>query len=115
ATSFTYVSGLSATTRSTCSGRDTQPSLLTRISYQVGRPWMFDGNTFLPVTGMPMRKIACMRIPLALAEPVPFTVPILKAKSFTWDEESLMRVSTSDMLCGPRPGGLRHDDDAPRV
>ncbi len=44
---------------------------------------MFDGKMFFPVTGIPMRKIACMRSPLALAEPVPLTVPILNAKSFT--------------------------------
>ena len=44
---------------------------------------MFDGKTFLPVTGMPMRKIACMSRLFALAEPVPLTVPILNAKSLT--------------------------------
>ena len=44
---------------------------------------MFDGNTFFPVTGTPMRKMACMIRPLALAEPVPLAVAILKAKSLT--------------------------------
>src|SRR5689334_7109381 len=44
---------------------------------------MFDGKTFFPDTGMPMRKIACMSKVLALADPVPFTVPILNAKSLT--------------------------------
>src|SRR5918996_4379377 len=44
---------------------------------------MFDGNTFLPVTGTPMRKMACMMRPLAEAEPVPLAVAILKAKSLT--------------------------------
>src|SRR5215208_6226855 len=57
------------------------PSLLTRISYQVGSPWMLDGKTFFPEIGIPMRKIACISSAFALAEPVPFTVPILKAKS----------------------------------
>jgi hypothetical protein len=61
------------------------PALLTRISYHVGSPWMFDGNTFFPDTGIPMRKIACMRRLFALAEPVPLTVAILKAKSLTRD------------------------------
>src|SRR5688500_12248010 len=42
---------------------------------------MFDGNTFLPVTGTPMRKMACMMRPLADADPVPLAVAILKAKS----------------------------------
>ena len=44
---------------------------------------MFDGNTFFPVTGTPMRKMACMIRPLALADPVPLAVAILKAKSLT--------------------------------
>ena len=42
---------------------------------------MFEGNTFFPVTGTPIRKMACMIRPLALAEPVPLAVAILKAKS----------------------------------
>src|SRR5918995_5380409 len=42
---------------------------------------MFDGKTFLPVTGTPMRKMACMMRPFAEAEPVPLAVAILKAKS----------------------------------
>jgi hypothetical protein len=44
---------------------------------------MFDGNTFFPVTGTPIRKIACMIRPLADADPVPLAVAILKAKSLT--------------------------------
>ena len=44
---------------------------------------MFDGKRFLPDTGMPIRKMACMIRPLALAEPVPLAVAILKAKSLT--------------------------------
>jgi hypothetical protein len=42
---------------------------------------MFDGKTFLPVTGTPIRKIACMMRPLADADPVPLAVAILNAKS----------------------------------
>jgi hypothetical protein len=44
---------------------------------------MFEGKTFFPTTGMPIRKMACISRPFALAEPVPLTVPILKQKSFT--------------------------------
>src|SRR5918999_911475 len=44
---------------------------------------MLDGNTFFPDTGIPIRKIACMMRLFALAEPVPLTVAILKAKSLT--------------------------------
>src|SRR5580765_3029850 len=58
---------------------------------------MFDGKTFLPATGMPMRKMACISKLLALAEPVPFTVPILNAKSLTRDSTELP-LSTSDIL-----------------
>src|SRR5258705_5445574 len=42
---------------------------------------MFDGNTFLPVTGTPMREIVCMMRPFAEADPVPLAVAILNAKS----------------------------------
>jgi len=44
---------------------------------------MFDGNTFFPLTGIPILKRAWRRRPFALADPVPFTVATLKAKSFT--------------------------------
>src|SRR6187551_868086 len=42
---------------------------------------MFDGKTFFPVTGTPIRKIACMMSPLDDADPVPLAVAILNAKS----------------------------------
>ena len=42
---------------------------------------MFDGKTFFPVTGTPIRKIACMIRPLAEADPVPLAVAILNANS----------------------------------
>src|SRR4029453_11423725 len=45
---------------------------------------MLEGNTFFPVTGMPIRKIACMMSPLAEADPVPLAVAILNAKSLVW-------------------------------
>src|SRR4026208_491371 len=45
---------------------------------------MFEGNTFFPVTGIPIRKIACMISPLAEADPVPLAVAILNAKSLVW-------------------------------
>ena len=44
---------------------------------------MFEGKKFLPTTGMPMRKIACISRPLALAEPVPLTLASLRTKSLT--------------------------------
>ena len=36
---------------------------------------------FLGLTGMPMRKIALANMPLALAEPVPFTLANFMTKS----------------------------------
>ena len=44
---------------------------------------MFEGKRFLPETGMPMRKIAWTSRLLALADPVPFTLASLIAKSLT--------------------------------
>jgi hypothetical protein len=58
---------------------------------------MFDGKTFFPVTGTPMRKMACMIKPLADADPVPLAVAILKAKSFTLLISDL-RIQISDLL-----------------
>ena len=57
------------------------PALLTRTSYQVGSPWMLEGNRFFPETGIPIRKIACISNPFALADPVPLTLASLSAKS----------------------------------
>src|SRR3954453_14457494 len=63
---------------------------------------MLDGNRFLPETGIPMRKIACMRSPLALADPVPFTFASLNAKSFTLGRVGctllVLPVDTSDQI-----------------
>src|SRR6187549_1026198 len=44
---------------------------------------MLDGKTFLPETGTPIRKIACMMRPFAEADPVPLAVAILNANSLT--------------------------------
>src|SRR5262249_1299449 len=67
------------------------PCLLTRISYQVGSPWMFGGHPFFPDTGIPMRKIACMMGPLAEADPEPLGVAILKAKSLVFTSLTCLR------------------------
>src|SRR5579863_785291 len=69
--------------RSYSRARATCPSLLTRISYHVGSPWMFDGKRFLPDTGTPIRKIARISRLLALDDPVPLTLASFNAKSFT--------------------------------
>src|ERR1035437_1326501 len=94
--SLAYVPVFSATTRSISGGRAVYPSLLTRISYQVGSPWMFDGKMFLPETGIPIRKMLCIRRLFALADPVPFTVAILKANELT--EDGRWKMEDSAML-----------------
>ena len=51
-----------------------QPCSFTRMVNHVGRPAMFDGKRFLPLTGMPIPKIACSNIRLADWLPEPFFV-----------------------------------------
>ena len=44
---------------------------------------MFEGNKFLPETGMPILKIERRRVLLAVELPEPFFVPTVIEKSFT--------------------------------
>jgi hypothetical protein len=44
--------------------------------YHVGRPAMLEGKRFLPLTGMPIRKIDRSSTELADCDPDPFTVAI---------------------------------------
>ena len=111
-----------ATIRSYSGLRAVHPSPLTRISYQVGRPWMLEGNTFFPVTGIPMRKMACMRRPLALADPVPLTVAILRARSLIRASRpspsapgSVPAEGSGARDVGTRPAGLTRPPRARRA
>src|SRR5512133_1856887 len=52
---------------------------------QVGRPAMFEGKRFLPLTKTPIWKMARSRTVLAVWEPDPLTVA-------TWMDESLILV-----------------------
>ncbi len=70
-------------TISLISRRPTKPSLLARIVYHVGRPWMLEGKRFLPETGTPILKIALKMVLLAVELPEPFFVPTVIEKSFT--------------------------------
>src|SRR4029079_922434 len=63
--------------------RAVQPSLLARMVNHVGRPAMFDGNRFLPLTGMPIWKMARSSTLLAVWLPEPLTVATWMLKSFT--------------------------------
>src|SRR6476646_9847619 len=59
------------------------PASVTRTSYQVGRPWMFEGKMLRGLTGTPWRRIERANISLALAEPEPLTLAKRTTKSFT--------------------------------
>src|ERR1039457_1202105 len=89
--------------------RATCPSLLTRISYHVGRPWMFEGNRFLPETGTPMRKIERISRLLAREEPVPLTLASFTAKSFTC-ERGCAKGCAAISGCHRDRGGDRERD-----
>ncbi len=63
-----------ATRKSISFLRAMYPSLLARMVYQVGSPAMFEGNRFLPETGIPIWKMLRSSTVLELCEPLPFTV-----------------------------------------
>src|SRR5690349_7838933 len=69
--------------RSTPPRRPSQPLALTRTSYQVGRPWMFDGKMLRGLTGMPMRRKLFAKSSFAEAEPEPLTLANLTTKSLS--------------------------------
>src|SRR5580698_9805929 len=61
--------------------------------YQVGRPAMFDGKRFLPLTGIPMPKMLLSRTLLADCEPDPLTVATWMLKSLTMRLEASCTVA----------------------
>src|SRR5581483_8580578 len=80
-TSSRAVSGFMATRKSISFLRPIHPCLLARMVNQVGRPAMFDGNMFLPDTGMPIWKMERISTVLAVWLPEPFTVATCMLKS----------------------------------
>src|SRR5688572_15684134 len=90
--------------RSTPPRRPSQPDSLTRTSYQVGSPWMFEGKMLRGLMGTPMRRIAFANRVLAEAEPDPFTLANLTTKSLTASRRFMweFKVSTYHI-----PGRLR--------
>jgi hypothetical protein len=72
-----------ATRISTLSRRAVCPSLLARMVYQVGRPWILEGKRFLPLTGIPIRNRARRRARFEVWLPEPFAVATTIEKSFT--------------------------------
>src|SRR5260221_2102084 len=79
--------------RSTPPRRPSHPDSETRTSYQVGRPWMFDGKMLRGLTGTPMRRMALAKSSFAEAEPEPLTLANLTTKALT----DSMRLGTG--LC----------------
>src|SRR5438132_8470509 len=81
-TSSCAVSGFMQISTPTSLRRAMNPSLDARIVNQVGSPWMFEGKRFLPDTGIPIWKIARIRIVFEDWLPEPLAVA-------TWIEKSL--------------------------
>src|SRR5262245_25975233 len=71
-----------ATIRSTPPPRRPRwPASVTRTSYQVGKPWMFDGKMLREAIGTPIRRMERAKRRLALAEPEPLTLANFTTKS----------------------------------
>src|SRR5690348_18117141 len=83
AMSLSKVCGFIATMKSVPPRAPMWPASVTRTSYQVGSPWMFEGKMLRGETGTPMRITARANISLALAEPEPLTLANRMTKSFT--------------------------------
>src|ERR687889_590823 len=86
-TSSFAVSGFIATRKSISFLRETYPLAFARIVYQVGRPAIFDGNRFLPETGIPIWKMERSRTRFAVWLPDPLTVATWMLKSLTMRDD----------------------------
>src|SRR6266446_3805378 len=99
--------------RSTPPRRPSQPDSETRTSYQVGRPWMFEGKMLRGLTGTPMRRIALAKSSLAEAEPEPFTFANLTTKALTDWMAFVMAISGRFLLgrtaAVPRVGQIEQE------
>src|SRR6266704_6035774 len=82
-TSSRAVAAFMHTMMSTSFLRAIQPSLFARMVNHVGRPAMFDGNMFLPLTGTPIWKMDRIRTLFEDCEPEPLTVATWMVKSLT--------------------------------
>src|SRR5438067_11216182 len=84
-TSSREVCAFMQTMMSTSFLRAIQPSLFARMVNQVGRPAMFDGNMFFPLTGTPIWKMERINTLFDDCDPEPFTVATWILQSFTID------------------------------
>src|SRR5207237_4826458 len=96
--SLSHVCGFIATMRSTPPRRPSQPDSETRTSYQVGRPWMFEGKMLRGLTGTPIRRIALAKSSFAEAEPEPFTFANFTTKALTDSMRLVMAISGRFLL-----------------
>src|SRR5262245_4430926 len=67
---------------------------------QVGSPAMFEGNRFLPLTGIPIWKMARSRMVLAVWLPEPLTVATVMLKSLTTGFTAAFRCSGVELAHG---------------
>src|SRR5437667_1629965 len=86
------------TMRSTPPRRPGQPDSETRTSYQVGRPWMFEGKMLRGLTGTPILRIDFAKSSFAEAEPEPFTLANLTTKALTDWMAFVMAISGRFLL-----------------
>src|SRR3954464_5053407 len=98
--------------RSTPPRRPRWPDLVTRTSYQVGRPWMFDGKMLRGETGIPMRRKLLAKSSFAEAEPEPLTLANFTTKSFTASMRAIMIGGwflVDPFFCWTLLGGFERD------
>ena len=93
-----------ATRKSTSFLRPMYPRLLARMVYQVGSPAMFDGNMFLPDTGMPISRMERSSTRLAVWLPDPLTVATWMLKSLTTLVRAGVVFSCETTSVGDIPG-----------
>src|SRR5438552_10214782 len=94
-TSSRAVCGFIQTMMSTSFLRAIQPSLFARMVNQVGRPAMFEGNMFLPLTGTPIWKMERIKTLFDDCDPDPLTVATWIVQSLTIDAPSAGSFSST--------------------
>src|SRR5687767_8852075 len=86
-----------ATKRSGSRLRPDHPRSFARTVNQVGSTWMFDGNMFFPLTGMPMLNSVRIKIRFADWLPVPLDVATVMTTSLTIGAEGAPPRDAADI------------------
>src|ERR1051326_6652806 len=94
-TSSRAVCAFMQTMMSTSFLRAIHPSLFARIVNQVGKPAMFEGNMFLPLTGTPIWKMERINTLFDDCDPDPLTVATWIVQSLTIDAPSAGSFSST--------------------